>query len=72
MFLVAYQRVFSVACNSDSEILVAFQTVESVVRTQRHCFGAYKVPMFSGGWTWKGFCADLDSCWFEKWVVTMI
>ena len=21
--------------------------------------------MFSGGWTWQGFCRDLDPCWFE-------
>ena len=72
MCLVAYQTVFSVACNSDYEILAAFQTVESAVHTQKHCFDAYKVPMFSGGWTWKGFCTDLDSCWLEKGVVTMI
>ena len=61
----AHQTVFSVTFNSDSEILAALQTVETVVRTQRHRLGADKFPIFSGGWTWHGFCRDLDPCWFE-------
>ena len=43
--------MFSVACinrdNSDSEILAALQTVETVVRTQIHRLDADKFPMFS-------------------------
>ena len=65
MCSVAYQTVFSVACNSDSEILVSLQRVEPVVRTQRHRLDAYKVPVFSGGRTWQGFVPDLDSCSFN-------
>ena len=63
----AHQTVFSVACSSDSEtiILAALQTVETVVRTQRHRLDAEKFLMFSVGWTWQGFCRDLDPCWFE-------
>ena len=61
----AHQTVLSAACNSDFEILIALQTVETIVRTQRHRLDADKFPMFSGGWTWQGFCRDLDLCWFE-------
>ena len=41
--------VHSVACNSDSEILAAFQTIETVVRTSRHRLYAYPLPIFSAG-----------------------
>ena len=68
----AHQTDFYVACNSDSEILTALQTVETVVRTRRHRIDADKFPMFSVGWTWHGFCGDLDPCWFEQWAVTMM
>ena len=46
----AHQTVFSVACNSDSEILAALQTVEAVIRTahKTHREGADKFPMFIG------------------------
>ena len=52
----AHQTVFSVACNSDSEILLALQTAETVtvVRTRRDRLDADKFPMFSVGWTWHG------------------
>ena len=42
-----HQTVFSVAaCNSDSELLAAFQTVETtLVRPQRHRLDADKFPM---------------------------
>ena len=59
----AHQTVISIACNSDCEILAALQTVETVVRTQRHRLDADKFPMFSVGWTWQGYCRDLDRCW---------
>ena len=42
----AHQTFFSVACNSDSEILSALQTVETVVHTQRHRLDADKFPTF--------------------------
>ena len=35
--------------SSDSEVLTALQTVETVVRTQRHRLDADKFPMFSVG-----------------------
>ena len=60
----AHQTVFSVACNSYSEILAALETVETVVRTQIH-HRDDKLPMFSVGWTWQVFFRDLDPCWFE-------
>ena len=44
-----HQTVFSVACDSDSEILAVLQTVKTVVRTQRHRFDADKFPMLSCG-----------------------
>ena len=47
----------------DSEISAALQTVETVVRTHR--LDADKVPMFSVGWAWQGFCRDLDPCCFK-------
>ena len=58
----AHQTVFSVACNSDSEMLAALRTVETVVRTQKHRFDADMFPVFSGGWTGQGFRRDLDPC----------
>ena len=42
---------FSVDYHSDFEVLVAFQTVETVVRTQRQHLDADKFPVFSVGWT---------------------
>ena len=45
------QTVSSLACNSDSEILAALQTVETVVPTQRYRLDADKFPMFSVGST---------------------
>ena len=55
----AHLTVFSVACNSDSEILAALQTVANtvVVRTQRHRLNTDKFPMFSVGWRGKDFVA---------------
>ena len=53
----AHQTVFSIACNSDYEILAALQAEETVVRPQIHRLNTDKVPMFSGGWTWQGFVA---------------
>ena len=58
----AHQTVFSVAYNSNPEMLVTLQTVETVVRTQRHRLDAETFPMFSVGWTWHGFCSDLNLC----------
>ena len=60
-----HKTVFSVACDSDSETLVALQTVETVVRTQRHRLDADKFPMLLVGLTWREFCRDLDPCWSE-------
>ena len=69
----AHQTVFSVACNSDFEILVALQTTpEAAVHTQRHRLETDKFPMFSGGCTWQGFCRDSDPCWFEYRVVITV
>ena len=56
----AHQAVFSVACNSNSATLAALQTVETVLRTQRPRVDADKVPMFSVGWTWRGFFRDFE------------
>ena len=61
----AHQTVPSVSCNSDYEIPAALQAVETVVRTPRPGLDADKFPMFSVGWTWQGFCRDLDPCWSE-------
>ena len=61
----ANQTELSIAYNSDSEILTAFQKVETVVRTQRHCLHADKFPMFWDGRTWQEFCGDFDLCWSE-------
>ena len=41
------------------------ETIETVVRTQRHRLDADKFPIFSVGWTWQGFCRDLDPCLSE-------
>ena len=57
---------------SDSEILAALQTVETVFRTQRHRLDADKFPIFSAGWTWHGFCRDLDPRLFEERAATMM
>ena len=64
----------AVACNSDSEILLraALQTVKTVVCAQRNNLDVDKFPMFSIGWTWQEFCRDLDPCWSEWRVVTMM
>ena len=40
------RQSFSVACNSDSEIMAALQTVETLVRTQRNRLDVDKFPMF--------------------------
>ena len=61
----AHQAVFSVACNSDSEMLAALQTVETVIRTQKPRVDAGTFPMFSVGWNWQGFCRDLEPTWSE-------
>ena len=68
----AHQTIFSVACNSDSHILAALQTVGTVLRTQRHRLDADKLPMFSVSWTSQEFCRDLNPCWSEKRVVTLM
>ena len=61
----AHQTVFSVACDSDSDILAVLQTVETVVRTQIHRLDFDKFQMFSIGWTWQRFRGDLNPWWFE-------
>ena len=44
-----------------------------VVRTQKHRLDADDTfPILSVGWTWQGFCRDLDPCWYEQGVVTMM
>ena len=55
------RQLISVTCNSDSEMLGALQTVETVVRTQIHRLDADRIPMFLIGWTWQGFCRDFGS-----------
>ena len=57
------RQSFSVACYSDSEIILeSLQTVETVVRTQRHRLDdGDRLPMFWVGWTWQGFCPDYGS-----------
>ena len=59
----AHNTVFSVACNSDSDIMAALQ--ETVDHTQRHRLDADKFPMFSVGWISQRFCPNLDPCLFE-------
>ena len=49
------RQSFSVALNSDFEILAALQRVKTVVRNQRHLLGAETFPTFAVGWTWQGF-----------------
>ena len=49
---VALPTIFSVNCNIDSELLISLQTVDAVVRTQRHCRNADTFPMFWSGWIW--------------------
>ena len=44
-------------CKSDSEILVSLETVETVVRTQKHRLEADKFPIFSVGGPGKDFIA---------------
>ena len=67
-------KVFSRACNSDSEMLAALQTVDAGVRTPKHRLDEdNQFPMFLGCSTWQQvFCRDLDPCWFERRVVTMM
>ena len=57
--------LFSVACNADSGNLVVLQTVDSVIRIQKHRLNTDIFPMFSGGWIWQEFCRDLNPCWCE-------
>ena len=53
----AHHTVFSVACNSDSKILAALRTAETIARTQSR-LDANKFPIFLVGWTSrKGFVA---------------
>ena len=40
--------------------------------TKRHRLGTDKFPMLSVGWSWQGFCRDLDPCWSEWRVVIMM
>ena len=56
-----------VAYHSDSAMLAALQTtVGTVVRTKDIVrLDTDRFPIFSVGWTWQGFCRDLDPCWFE-------
>ena len=68
----AYQTIFFVACNSDSYILAALQTVGTVLCTQRHRLDADRFPMFSVSWAWQAFCGDLNLCWSEKRAVTLM
>ena len=56
----------SVANYSDSGIPEAPDRVDIVFRTQSHRLDVHKFPVFSDGWTWQGYCRDLDPCWFEK------
>ena len=46
-----------VGCKSDSEILASLETVETVVRTQKHRLEADKFPIFSVGGPGKDFIA---------------
>ena len=55
----AHQTVSFVACYSDSDIVTALQTVQTVVRTQRYLLGC------------QGFCRNLNSSGCEYQVVTM-
>ena len=50
---------------SATESARALQTVETIVRTQRHRLDGNKSSIFSGGCIWRGFCRDLDPCWFD-------
>ena len=77
--LAVHHTVFSVAYNSDSEVLTAlFHTVESFLKFVLKCIvlvNTDKFPIFSGGWgPGKDFVAIwmIDLCWFEDWVVTMM
>ena len=71
-------QFFSVAYNSDSEVLTAFHTVESFLKFVLKgivLVNTDKFPIFSGGWgPGKDFVAIwmIDLCWFEDWVVTMM
>ena len=71
--------LFSIDCNSDSETLAALLTAE---KKQQLYFAPKDVVLLttpkssryaarSGGWTRQGFCRDLDPCWFE-WLVDTI
>ena len=46
-----------VGCKSDYEILASLETVETVVRTQKHRLEADKFPIFSVGGPGKDFIA---------------
>ena len=46
-----------VGCKSDYEVLASLETVETVVRTQKHRLEADKFPMFSVGGPGKDFNA---------------
>ena len=77
MTLVDGQHIrqsFLVTCinNSYYEILAALQTEKAVVRTQKYSLDADKFPVLSVCWTWQEFCRDLDLCWSEKRVATMM
>ena len=46
--------VSSVACSSDSKILIVLKAVEAVICSQRYRVDD-EFPMFSGDRTWQGF-----------------
>ena len=71
MLFFSCKKFLSVACNSDAKILAAIQTVETTVVRIPEDIEAGMFLMFSVGWTWQGFFRDLDSCWFEKRVITI-
>ena len=58
-------RQSSLQLVTDFEKLGAFQTLETLVRTQRHRVDVDEFSMFSGGGTWQEFRSDLDPCWFQ-------
>ena len=65
-------KLFFQVGNQYAESEKQHQTIETVVRTQRHRLDADKFPMFSVGWTWNGFCRDSDPFWSEERAVTMM
>ena len=62
----AHQTIFSVACNTESEILTALHTVETEVRAQRHRLDADKFPEVSVGWSVRksGYISGTMKNWF--------